>query len=97
MTVSALIAKLQGLDPNLKVLMDKPSNLIIGNEYLDAMAEPTVVAKGVAYELVEANVSNSWITSTPWEHGHAGQPLQGVPVVYIGTGESIIGPLWQKL
>lgn len=97
MTVAQLITKLQALNPNLTVLTDRPAtDSITFSDQLRTLIEPVVVATGVAYKVYQDSASGYWISNSPWENEWAGLPLNGVPSVYIGTGDSIITPLWEK-
>jgi hypothetical protein len=96
-TVAQLITKLQALNPNLTVLTDRPAtdSITLSNE-LRTLIEPVVVATGIAYKIYQDSPSGHWVSYTPWEDTWAGVPLNGVASVYIGTGDSIITPLWEK-
>jgi hypothetical protein len=100
MTVSQLITKLQTCNPNARVLTDKSGFLEvnqIGVNISDVMSEAILVAQGVSYKVFQENGGvGYWVTHEPWRHDWAGAPLMGEPSVYIGSGDSIITPLWEK-
>lgn len=95
MTVLQLIQKLQTLPQNAIVLSDKS-----GNDYslpADVLGEVVVVAQGIGYQVSSENYGTDyWISQNSWEYCHAGAPLEGKSAVYIGSGQSIVGPLWTK-
>lgn len=87
--MAQLIAKLETLPQDSKVLTDK---YVVGEG--DFMATPIVVAQGIGYQIITDALGGQWEGATPWQHESAGQPLMGVPAIYIGSGKGIITPVW---
>lgn len=99
MLVSELITILQTCNPDATVLTDKNNTLKLSNPFFmsEVMGQSTIVAQGIAYRVFIENCNtNFWVTQENWRYQPPGVPLDGTPSVYIGSGISIVGPMWDK-
>lgn len=95
MTVLQLIEKLKLCNPNSVVLTDKNGDATIPT---DVMGEAIVVAQGVGHQVHSENGGVDYWLSQSVSHTNLGDRFMlGDPAVYIGSGESIVTPLWQKM
>lgn len=99
-TVSQLISILETCNQDAIVLGDK-NNEITGSLFplimKEALGAVTIVAAGVSYKVFIENCSTDYyVDQEQWRYQPAGVPLAGIPAVYIGSGVSIVAPLWDK-
>jgi hypothetical protein len=99
MTVSQLITKLQTLPASSLILTDMPCTFT--SSYArptDSMIAPYAVKTGIAWKILGENGTlGFYVGDAPWENWPQGQPLQGIPAVYLGSGDGIIGPEWDTV
>jgi hypothetical protein len=96
--VSQLISKLQTCNPDAIILTDQTELQSLDTSMMsETMSQATLVAQGVAYKLfIQNNDTNCYATQENWRYQPSGVPLAGQPAVYIGSGVSIITPMWDK-
>jgi hypothetical protein len=96
MKVEELILKLQACRPDAIVLTNKGTKDILTDYFLsDTMTEVVKIYQGIGYKVINDAPGGQWIGSEPF-NDYTHEPLQGVPVVYIGDGTSVKELLWEK-